>query len=87
MQQGETAIERFACEYTSHLPYHTNFYHTQHIPGHVVLMVGLDEENIYVHDNSKQGVQYIPLNDLQLAWANDYIGISKEVCKDFLDKF
>ena len=61
-----------------HLPYHTNFYHTQHIPGHVVLMVGLDEENIYVHDNSKQGVQYIPLNDLQLAWANDYIGISKK---------
>lgn len=61
-----------------HLPYHKNFYHTQHIPGHVVLMVGLDEKNIYVHDNSKQGVQSIPFNDLQLAWANDYIGISKK---------
>lgn len=60
-----------------HLPYHTKFYHTQHIPGHVVLMVGRDEENVYVHDNSKQGVQCIPLTDLQLAWANDYIGISK----------
>lgn len=61
-----------------HLPYHTNFYHTQHIPGHVVLMVGADEENVYVHDNSKQGVQCIPVDDLQQAWANDYIGISKK---------
>lgn len=61
-----------------HLPYHNNFYHKQHILGHVVLMVGLDEKNVYVHDNSKSDVQCIPLDDLQLAWANDYIGISKK---------
>lgn len=61
-----------------HLPYHNNFYHKQHIPGHVVLMVGLNEKNVYVHDNSKPDVQCIPLNDLQLAWANDYMGISKK---------
>ena len=61
-----------------HLPYHTAFYHNQHIPGHVVLMIGLDEKNVYVHDNSKQNVQCIPFDDLQQAWANDYIGISKK---------
>lgn len=61
-----------------HLPYHTAFYHKQHIPGHVVLMIGLDEKNVYVHDNSKQDVQCIPFDDLQQAWANDYIGISKK---------
>lgn len=61
-----------------HLPHHKNFYHTRHIPGHVVLMVGFDEKNVYVHDNSKQGVQCLPLDDLQLAWANNYNGISKK---------
>ncbi len=61
-----------------HLPYHTNFYHTQHIPGHVVLLVGLDNENVYVNDNSRQDIQRIPLDDLQRAWASDYIGISKK---------
>ena len=43
-----------------YLPYHQNFYHTRHILGHVVLMVGYDEINVYVHDNSKVGVQTIP---------------------------
>lgn len=61
-----------------HLPYHSNFYHSRHIPGHVVLMVGYDDKAVYVHDNSKDGVQTIPLGDLQLAWAHDYIGISKK---------
>ena len=41
-------------------------------------MIGLDEKNVYVHDNSKQDVQCIPFDDLQQAWANDYIGISKK---------
>ena len=43
----------------------------------LALMVGYDEKNVYVHDNSKIGVQTIPVDDLRLAWANDYIGISK----------
>ena len=60
-----------------YLPYHTNFYQSLHIPGHVVLMVGYDNQEVYVHDNSKQGVQIVPLHDLQQAWAQDYIGISK----------
>lgn len=60
-----------------HLPYYTKFYHRLYIPGHIVLMVGLDEENVYVHDNSKQEIQKIPLSDLQAAWAAGYTGISK----------
>lgn len=61
-----------------HLPYQRKFYHRQHIPGHIVLMTGYDEENVYVHDNSKAEVQSIPVAELELAWAEDYIGISKK---------
>lgn len=61
-----------------YLPYQQKFYHRQHILGHVVLMVGYDEDNVYVHDNSKVGVQTIPVSDLKQAWAEDYVGISKK---------
>jgi|GEM_PF-1069478 len=61
-----------------HLPYQTKYYHTTHIPGHVVLMVGYDDKNAYIHDNSKDDVQTIPFEELQSAWENDYIGISKK---------
>lgn len=61
-----------------YLPYQRKFYHKQHILGHVVLMTGYDEENVYVHDNSKTEVQIIPIAELELAWAEDYIGISKK---------
>lgn len=60
------------------MPYQGKFYHKQHIPGHVVLMIGYDEANVYVHDNSKTEVQSIPIAELELAWAEDYIGISKK---------
>lgn len=59
------------------IPYQEKFYHTKHIPGHIVLMVGYDETQVYVHDNSKVGVQTISVEDLRKAWANDYLGISK----------
>jgi hypothetical protein len=59
-----------------HLPYHTKFYHTVHIPGHIVLMTGYDDKNVYVHDNSKEDIQTVPFTDLCLAWENSYIGIS-----------
>jgi len=61
-----------------HLPYQTKFYHTTHIPGHVVLMVGYDDKNAYIHDNSKDEVQIIPFKDLQLAWEKAYLGICKK---------
>lgn len=41
-------------------------------------MVGYDETQVYVHDNSKIGVQTISVEDLRKAWANDYLGISKK---------
>lgn len=61
-----------------YLPYQQKFYHQKHIPGHVVLMTGYDEENVYVYDNSKTEVQVIPIVELELAWAENYIGISKK---------
>lgn len=61
-----------------HLPYQTKFYHTTHIPGHIVLMVGYDDKGVYIHDNSKTDVQVIPYGDLRSAWENGYIGISKK---------
>ena len=33
---------------------------------------------LYVHDNSKTEVQSIPIAELELAWEEDYIGISKK---------
>lgn len=61
-----------------YLPYLQKFYHQQHIPGHVVLMVGYDEDKVYIHDNSKGDVQTITVSDLEQAWAMGYIGISKK---------
>ena len=61
-----------------YLPYQQKFYQKQHIPGHVVLMVGYDDENAYIHDNSKEGVQPVPLSNLEQAWAKSYIGICKK---------
>ncbi|MDE5781752.1 MAG: DUF4872 domain-containing protein [Lachnospiraceae bacterium] len=37
-----------------------------------------DEANVYFHDNSKTEVQTILIAELGLAWAEDYIGISKK---------
>lgn len=61
-----------------YLVYHDKFYNKIHIPGHVVLMVGYDENTIYVLDNSKIGVQAIPYCDLEMAWQKDYYNISKK---------
>lgn len=70
-----------------HLTYLEKFYHKIHVPGHIVLLVGYDDVVAYVHDNSKEGIQKIRLEDLKLAWENDYLGISKKnayfgVCMD-----
>ena len=61
-----------------HLEYQEKFYHKIHIPGHVILMVGYDENYIYIHDNSKKEIQKVSYECLELAWKNDYIGISKK---------
>lgn len=61
-----------------HLPYQTKYYHTTHIPGHIVLMVGYNDQSVFIHDNSKDDVQEIPVKDLYHAWENSYLGISKK---------
>jgi hypothetical protein len=61
-----------------HLEYHTKFYHKAHVPGHIVLMVGYDGNDIYIHDNSKEEVQKISVSNLEKAWADGYLGISKK---------
>ena len=61
-----------------HLPYQEKFYQKIHIPGHIVLMVGYDANRVYVHDNSKIGIQAIPNDDLMSAWAEGYPGFSKK---------
>jgi hypothetical protein len=41
-------------------------------------MIGYNEKSVFVYDNSEIDIQSVPNNDLQKAWANDYIGISKK---------
>lgn len=47
-------------------------------------MTGYDEANAYVCDNSKTEVQPIPIAELELAWAEDYIGMSKKNAEVYL---
>ncbi|MBZ9637606.1 BtrH N-terminal domain-containing protein [Clostridium sp. FP1] len=61
-----------------HLAYQEKFYQNIHIPGHIVLLVGYDDNEVYVQDNSKTGIQTILNNDLRLAWAEDYEGFSRK---------
>lgn len=61
-----------------YLEYQEKFYYKQHIPGHVILMVGYDDKYIYVHDNSKNDIQKVSVYNLELAWKEGYLNISKK---------
>lgn len=63
-----------------YLKYQEMFYNKVHIEGHIILMVGYDEENIYILDNSKEDVQKVNFEELKQAWSKDYLGISKKNC-------
>lgn len=60
-----------------YLPYHVNFYKKVHIAGHVNLMVGYDQEGVFVHDNDSTKVCHITFTDLEKAWGAPYLNISK----------
>lgn len=60
-----------------HLSYQEKFYNNIHIQGHIVLMVGYDDNNVYVYDNSKLVIQTISYDNLRLAWAEGYAGFSR----------
>lgn len=61
-----------------HLPYLEKFYHSQHVPGHYVLLVGYDETQglAFVQDTSRAGIQSVPYRDLYQAWNVEHIGQS-----------
>jgi hypothetical protein len=60
-----------------HLHYYPELYHRRHIPIHFVLLVGYDDDTVYVHDTDKDAVQAIPLSELQLAWDVNVPGLGK----------
>jgi len=62
-----------------HLPYFEKFYHAVHIPIHYVLMVGYDDPRggIWVQDNSRPDIQWIPFEDLQCAWNVCQPGVNR----------
>ncbi len=60
------------------LHFYQDLYHQRHIPIHFLLMVGYDEEKVYVLDTDMEDVQTIPLEELQLAWDVNVPGIGKQ---------
>ena len=61
-----------------HLPYFQHFYHQVHIPEHFVLVIGYDDEAVWVQDNSRQEVQRVPYSDLEKAWDVNLPGRGKK---------
>ena len=60
-----------------HLRFYEEIYHKRHIPIHCELLVGYEGESAYVHDTDKDGVQTIPLDELQPAWDVNVPGMGK----------
>jgi hypothetical protein len=62
-----------------YLHYYLDLYKKQHVPLHYVLVVGYDDEQaIYVHDCSHQGVQKIPYDEFQKSLNVNVPGMSKK---------
>ena len=60
-----------------HLHFYEGIYRRRHIPIHYLLLVGYDDEKAYVHDTDKEGVQAVPLDELELAWDVNVPGLGK----------
>lgn len=61
-----------------YLPYYHQIYQKRHIPIHYVLLVGYDPQHAYVHDTDKNGVQAVPLDELQQAWKVNVPAMGKK---------
>lgn len=61
-----------------HLSYLTKFYHRFPVPGHIILMVGYDEQKqiVYIHDNSQVNICELTYSDLEMAWKDGFPGQS-----------
>jgi len=60
-----------------HLHFYAAIYHQRHIPIHYLLLVGYDGENAYVHDTGQDEIQFLPLDELILAWDVNVPGLGK----------
>jgi len=60
-----------------YLPFYDGLYHRRHIPIHYLLLVGSDGEMAYVHDTDQEGVQALPLGELEPAWEVNVPGLGK----------
>ena len=60
-----------------HLHFYAGIYHQRHIPIHYLLLVGYDDLNAYVHDTGIDGIQTVPLKELELAWDVNVPGLGK----------
>lgn len=61
----------------SYLPYYPKLYHHGSIPFHYVLMVGYDENQIFIQDCGREGQIALDNSDLKLAWNASFPGLSK----------
>ena len=60
-----------------HLHFYEGLYHQRHIPIHYLLVIGYDDEKVYVHDTGQDHVQTLPLEELELAWNVNVPGLGK----------
>jgi hypothetical protein len=60
-----------------HLHFYEGIYDQRHIPIHYLLLVGYDDLNAYVHDTGMEGIQTVPLKELELAWDVNVPGLGK----------
>ena len=60
-----------------HLHFYEGIYQQRHIPIHYLLLVGFDDLNAYVHDTGMEGIQTVPLKELELAWNVNVPGLGK----------
>jgi hypothetical protein len=60
-----------------YLPFYEGIYQQRHIPIHYLLLVGSEDEQVYVHDTGQEAVQVISLDELRLAWDVNVPGLGK----------
>ena len=66
-----------------HLPY-LKTYHNDHIPMHYVLMIGYDDECIYLYDCGRKDIQMLSYKELRKAWQIEKNGVG---CKNGFIRF
>lgn len=68
-----------------YLPFYPEIYQKRHIPIHFILLVGYDEEQIFILDTLQEEVQSISMEALKLCWDVNVPGIGKRNRLSVLD--